>query len=345
MKTKILFSTICALLLSLKCSAAINLSTIAPGGDALSSSVATELLGKVYMHHKSLLSNAEVTVFDAQTSERFTSSGNTMRTILLCSVKHENLPTEYYAVTFKGNEIADGTLLGHYGDAMILQLKIPRDELVYQPSPTINFEFSGDTIKALRTYSFFTTARGGRWFQKDGTIYNCFVVSSDGTINQVEPLATAIRTDGDANYLSKDHRLPTKSQEEGEYFPIGMTVLYWAQKPASYTLNTAELNNTASGMMSIVEQYDEDAPMTPETQSVMEFAKWSFNLGMRHSSEFLTWVANNPEQEQFSHFLQAVATENENNELNWLKENVNALKDKKARKWWEKWIKTNIITQ
>ncbi len=342
MKTKILFPTICALLLSLKCSAAINLSTIAPGGDALSGSVATELLGKVYMHHRSLLSNAEVTVFDAQTSERFTSNGNITQTILLCSVKHENLPTEYYAVTFKGNEIADGTLLGHYGDAMILQLKIPRDELVYQPSPTINFEFSGDTIKALRTYSFFTTARGGRWFNKDGTICNPFVVSSEGTINQIAPVATAVRTDGDANYLSKDHKQPVRTMTEGEYFPIGMSVLHWEQKPASHTLNTAELNKTASGMMSIVEQYDENAPMTPETQSVMEFAKWSFNLGMRHSSEFLTWIANNPEQEQFSHFLQAVVTENENNELTWFNENVNALKDKKARKWWKKWIKNNL---
>ena len=82
--------------------------------------------------------------------------------------------------------------------------------------------------------------------------------------------------------------------------------------------------------------------MTPEKISVMEFAKWSFNLGMCHSNEFLTWIAKNPEQEQFTHFIQSVASENKNNELNWLKENVKKLKDKKARKWWEKWIKDNL---
>ena len=74
----------------------------------------------------------------------------------------------------------------------------------------------------------------------------------------------------------------------------------------------------------------------------MEFAKWSFNLGMRHSNEFLTWIAGNPDKEKFTHFIQAVASENENNELVWLKECVKKLKDKKARKWWNKWIKENL---
>lgn len=344
MKTKILFPTICALLLSLKCSAAINLSTIAPGGDALSSSVATELLGKVYMHHQSLLSNAEVTVFDAQTSERFTSSGNTMRTILLCSVKHENLPTEYYAVTFKGNEIADGTLLGHDGDSEILKLIFPHDEMVYQPSPNISFEFSGDTIKVLRTYNFFTTAKGGNWFYKEGTICNPFVVSSSGKIEQLHPTTSAIRTDGDANYLSKDHKQPTRSMTEGEYFPIGMSVLTMAQTPASNSTTPKELNKEANKIAKIVEQYKEkgdDPPENPETLSVIEFAVWSFNLGMRNSTEFLTWVAKNP-KEDLSKFFIVVASQNDSNELQWLKDNVKKLKDKKARKWWEKWIKNNL---
>ena len=259
-------------------------------------------------------------------------------------MKHEKLPTEYYAVTFNGNNIIDGVLLGHDGDSEILKLKFPHDEMVYRPSPKISFEFSGDTIKALRTYQFFTTARGGRWFNKEGTICSPFVVSSGGTVHQLAPKATAIREDGDANYLSKDHKPPTRSKTDGEFFPFGMNVLFMTQTPACFSLDMEKLNNNAQRMMQIVEKYDEDAPQIPETMSVMEFAKWSFNLGMRHSSEFLTWIANNPEQEQFSHFLQAVASENENNELNWLKENVNDLKDTKARQWWEKWIETNIIT-
>lgn len=342
MKTKLLLSTLCAVVLSFTCSGVINPSSIALSEMPLSNAVTTELLGKVYMHHKSLLSNAEVKVFDFQTSERFTSEGNIMRTILLCSVKHEKLPTEYYAVTFNGSNITDGTLLGHDGDSEILKLKFPNDEMVYKPNPSINFEFKGDTIKVLRTYRFFSTARGGRWFEKEGTICNPFVVSSGGTIYQLSPTATAVREDGDANYLSEDHKQPTFSNTDGEFFPIGMNVLTWAQTPSSCQLDVNKLNETAVGMMKIVNKYGEDAPMTPETISVMEFAKWGFNLGMCHSNEFLTWIANNPKQEQFTHFIQSVASENKNNELNWLKESVKSLKDKKARKWWEKWIKENL---
>ena len=341
MKTKLLLSALCAVLLPFTCLGVINPSSLTMSESPLSNSVATELLGKVFMHHPSLLSNAEVKIIDTQSSERFTSKGNSIRTIVICSVKHSKL-IEYYAITFNGNNIADGTFLGHYGDSEILTIKYPRDELVYKPSHEISFDFNGDTIKVLRTYNFFSTARGGKWFHKKGTICNPFVVSSGGTITKLAPKATAIREDGDANYLSKNHQLPTRSKDNGEFFPIGMNVLTWAQTPASCQLDVNKLNETAVGMMKIVNKYGEDAPMTPETISAMEFAKWSFNLGMCHSNEFLTWIAKNPEQEQFTHFIQSVSSYNKNNELNWLKENVKKLKDKKARKWWEKWIKDNL---
>jgi len=345
MKTKLILSAISALLLPLTCSGATKLSTLTPSDNPLSSTVATELLSRAYMHHSSLLSNAEVKVFDMQTSERFTSGGNIMRTILLCSVKHEKLPTEYYAVTFNGNDIVDGTLLGHDGDSEILKLKFPRDEMLYQPKPGIDFEFNGDTIKALRTYRFFSTARGGRWFNKDGTICNPFVISSGGTIKKLSPSATAIREDGDANYLSEDHKLPTRSKDKGEFYPLGMTVLFMTQTPVSYPLDIDELNKKAGDMMKIAEQYKEmsegKTPETPETQSVMEFAKWSFNLGMRNSNEMLTWIAQNPNK-ALSRFFLVCTSETDNNESEWVKEKSKLLKDKKARKWWEKWIKENL---
>jgi hypothetical protein len=341
MKTKLL-SVLCTLLLPLTSTGAINPFSLTISNNPLSSTVATELLGKVYMHHQSLLNNSEVKIIDVQTSERFTSSGNILRTILICSVNNDKLPNEYYAITFNGKDIVDGVMLGHNGDSKILTIKIPRDEVIYRPSPEISFDFNGDTIKVFRTYSFFTTAKGGNWFIKEGTICNHFIVSSGGTIKQLAPTATAIREDGDANYLSKDHKQPTRSKAEGEFFPFGMSVLLVEQSPVSNPLNIEQLNNNASSMIQIIEKYNGNAPETPETLSVMEFAKWSFNLGMRHSNEFLTWIAKNSQKEHFTHFIQAVASDNENNELEWLKENVKNLKDKKARKWWEKWIKNNL---
>ena len=349
MKTKVLLSATFSLLLSLTSSAAINLAALAPDDKPLSKSQATELLSTIYLHNTSLLANAEVKIFDVQTSERFTSSGTFIRTILLCSVEHKNLPTEYYAVTFSGNNIVDGALLGHNGDAKILEIKVPKDELIYKSNPEINFEFSGDTIKALRKYRFYTTARGGNWFNKDGTICNPFVVSSSGKIKQLTPTATAIRRDGDANYLSKNHKMATTTETDGEFFPLGMHVLTMAQTPISEQLDVEKLNNEAGEMMRIADQYKgiykdkgEDPPENPETMSVMEFAKWSFNQGMRHNNDFLTWIAKNPKKEQFTRFIYAYASEDENNEIEWLKENVKNLKDKKVRKWWEKWIKENL---
>lgn len=343
MKTKVLLSATFSLLLSLTCSAAINLAALTPSDAPLSESQATELMKACYLHNPSLLADAKVKIFDVQTSERFTSDGTYIRTIFLCSVEHKNLPTEYYAVTFNGNTIVDGALLGHNGDAKILEIKVPRDELIYRSDPEINFEFSGDTIKALRKYDFFTTARGGNWFNKNGTICNPFVVSSSGKIKQLNPTATAIRRDGDANYLSKNHKLATTSETDGEFFPIGMNVLRMAQAPVSEQLDVEKLNNEAGEMMRIAKQYEqENAPETPESLSVMEFAKWSFNRGMRHSNEFLTWLAKNTQKEQLTRLICAFASENENNEIEWIEENVKNLKDKKARKWWENWIKENL---
>ena len=56
---------------------------------------------------------------------------------------------------------------------------------------------------------------------------------------------------------------------------------------------------------------------------------------LRHSEEFLTWIANNKDIENFSLFINAVVSENENKELEWITENVKKLKDGNVRKLWE----------
>lgn len=335
---KNIISTFCAILMPLLCSAAVNLLSLTAKPGIINYSVAKNLLPVAYLHNPQLLPQATVEIIKSETCGKAKA--------IICSVTHDDIATEYYLVTIstKHGMVVDGAMLGHNGDSEILKMKFPHDEMVYQPSPNISFEFSGDTIKVLRTYNFFTTAKGGNWFYKEGTICNPFVVSSSGKIEQLHPTTSAIRTDGDANYLSKDHKQPTRSMTEGEYFPIGMSVLTMAQTPASNSTTPKELNKDANKIAKIVEQYKEkggDPPENPETLSVIEFAVWSFNLGMRNSTEFLTWVAKNP-KEDLSKFFIVVASQNDSNELQWLKDNVKKLKDKKARKWWEKWIKNNI---
>ena len=98
-------------------------------------------------------------------------------------------------------------------------------------------------------------------------------------------------------------------------------------------------------MMEIVEQFDDDEVDTesPTILSVLEFAKWSFNLGMRNGEDFLTWISQNPDTETLTYFIQAVIGENENKELEWLTEKINNLQDDNARNWWQKWMKENIV--
>lgn len=337
MKTIKSLATIAAIVMPFCSFGAIDLLSIVNKTGPLNSVFADDMLGYCYLHNPQVLKNSEVNV-----DKIWKINGNT---VFLCEVKNKTLPTEHYITTI-GNKhglVVDGAMIGQNGDSKILKIVVPRDEMLYQPQMNITFEVCGDTIKAKRSYDFFSTARGGRTISKSGTIYNCFVINDDGKILQLPPTATAIETIGDANYLSENHKLPTSSTTKGEFFPLGMAVLTMAQRPASMELDMEQLNNNlATHMRQLIDKHGENAKETPETLSVMEFAIWSFNLGMRHSNEFLSWIAMNPNKEMFSHFIAAFVSDNPNGEAEWLKENVNQLKDKKARKWWLKWIKNNL---
>lgn len=340
MRTKLLLSSICAIVLPLNCFGAVDLSSLEPKEDPVSNDVAEELLSKAYMHHPSLLKNSNVWLTAAYEVERLKTSKSGSRsedltTAMVCMAKHKNVPTEYYIITVQDDKVIDGALVGYNGDATILEMRFANDEIRYKPDLKINFEFAGDTVKVIREYQFFSTARGGAWFNKDGIIYNPFVIKKDGTIEQVPPTAIALRGDGDANYLSENRSPTTYHTTSGEFYPLGMKVLTMSQTPACQPLNMEELNKEAGEMMAVAAEVDDNDTDNPTAQSVIEFAKWSFNLGMRHSEEFLTWIANNQDKENFSLLINAVVSENKSKELEWITENVKKLKDDNARKLWE----------
>lgn len=340
MRTRILLFTLCAIWLPITCWGQASLSSLEPSEDPVSQEVAKALLSKAWMHHTSLLEGSKVWLtaafeIDRTTKKKDGTHAGAVTTAMVCMARHKSLPTEYYLVTVQDNKVVDGAMVGHNGDASLLEMKFHNDEIRYKPDMKIDFEFIRDTVKVKREYRFFSTARGGAWFNKDGTIYNPFVIAKDGTIKQATPIATAMREDGDANYLSENRKPTTYSTATGEFYPLGMKVLQMSQAPACQPLNMEMLNQQAGAMLRIMEECGEDAPESPTTLSVIEFAKWSFNLGMRHSDEFLTWIANNRDTEKFSLFIDAVVSENENKELEWITENVKKLKDGNVRKLWE----------
>ena len=71
MRTKFLLLSLCAIILPLSCIGQVSLSNLVPSEDPVSNEVAKALLSKAYMHHPSLLSNAEVKIIDSQTDRSF----------------------------------------------------------------------------------------------------------------------------------------------------------------------------------------------------------------------------------------------------------------------------------
>jgi len=337
MNMKKLNAVIFAIILPLSSFAAIDLLSIISQTGPIDSHLAQNLLSTCYMHNPQQLTQATTNVDELKQI-----NGNT---VFLCSVKYKSLPTEYYLTTISNRHglVVDGALLGYNGDSKILILEHPNDEMVYQPTPELNFEYNSDTVKVIRKYIYFSTMRGGKTFEKKGTIIMPFVIGSDGKINKLQPNTFAIQTTGDANYLSTDREPTVTTTSIGEFYPPGMQVLSIAQQPASTRLDINNLNEIAEQKSQLIEQYGENAKENSETLSIMEFARWTFNQGMLHSNDFLTWIANNPKEQHLTQFIDACASDNTNGELQWIKDKVKSLKDKKARKWWQKWIKKHNL--
>ncbi len=314
----------------------VGLGAAAPASETPTSEQAHELLGKVYLHNLSTLDKARVAI--VQSSPVCDGSiGLTIYTVQL-----PDQPTEYYAVAQGANgKVVDGAMLGHMGDALCLALpEDHRGEVRYEPGKDLTVAIAGDSVKVTRTYDFYSTQLGGNYFHKQGEIICGFVARPDGMLERIAPVATAVEKRGSANYLDPDRPKDTYTNTKGEYFGLGMSAMRVAQMPLSEELDMTALNAFAGMLHEVIERNGEHAKENSETMSVVEFARWSTNMGLRNGAEYLTWIARHPDDEKFTRFIQVCVEENECDELAWLKQQVKALKDKKARKWWEKWLKS-----
>ena len=301
---------------------------------------ATRALRHVFMHNTNFLDSMTIEVLQQQ-------QHGDVDVLLLSLHAHPNLDfnTEYYAVTLDtlGN-VVDGTLLGYQGDAINLKLPHVPDDMVFQPDMSVKCHIKNDTIEVKRTYEFYTSSRGGRYLQKNGNIICSFLVTPSGLLTRLPVQCYARETTGDANYLSKDHQLPVSRSTTGEFYSLGMEIMELAQAPISVTPDFNNWDSLAQRMMEIIERYGENAPKNSETLNVMEFARWMTIAALRNGNDFLTWMQANASNEHLSHFLEATLQEGETGEAQWLQERVNALKNKKVRKWWQKWMKTHAIS-
>ena len=335
---KILIMTTVAVLSAANAFAAIDIQSLKVD-EKIPAKTSHQMLDRVLLHNPAVLDTVNVEISDIQHRDRFS--------VVFSFVGRGNngFPTEVYAVTVdkKGNFV-DGALLGIIGDVQCLVID-RNPEMRYQPSTTITYDLIGDTIKVKRTYTFFSTLRGGYPYEKDGTIYNQFLVGNDGVLHQLSPVATAIEKRG-----SRPSGLPKEPDEEkivnnvtvntveGEYDGIGMQVLMMMQTPVS-AFDVTKVNNLAKWADKTEDELTEKEVNSTAANNVMQMELRGSALCLRHADVALPWMATHENEDLMADNLLWLAEAYPEMYLDWLKQAVTGLKDKNARKWWQKQLK------
>ena len=335
---KILIMATVAVLSAANAFAAIDIQSLKVD-EKIPAKASHQLLDKVLLHNPAVLDTVNVEISDIQHRDRFS--------VVFSFVGRGNngFPTEVYAVTVdkKGNFV-DGALLGIIGDVQCLVID-RNPEMRYQPSTTITYDLIGDTIKVKRTYTFWSTLKGGYPYEKDGTIYNQFLVGNDGKLQQMSPIATAIEKRGNRPAglpTPPDGKVeldvPTVNTVKGEYDGIGMNVLMMMQTPVS-AFDVTAVNNLAMWADRTEDELTEKDAKTTAAANVMQMELKGSALCLRHADAALPWIATHEKEDLMADNLLWLAEAYPEMYLDWLKHAVNGLKDKNARKWWQKQLK------
>ena len=300
--------------------------------EPLPAATAHQLLDKVLLHNPAVLDTVKAEVSDVQFRDRFN--------VVFAYVGRGNngFSTEIYVVTVdKKGEFIDGAMLGIMGDVRCLVIdRAPG--MQYKPSTTIAYDLVGDTVKVKRTYAFFTTELGGRYMHKDGEIFNTFILRANGTLMQQPAYTTAIMQEGHAPLPGKEE-LPTRTATTGEFDGYGMKVLQLMQLPVS-AFDMDRVNGLVMWADKMSDQLTARDAKSTTAFNVNEVPYWATALCLRHADESLPWLAAHPDNDLMADCLVSEAQDDDDTQA-WLTQCVKNLKDKKARKWWQKELKKN----
>ena len=280
---------------------------------------AKQVLDGLFMHHPSYLDELSVEVFKIQ------KRSNMNVALLYVGRQQDYFDTEMYAITYdpKWNRI-DGAFLGYSGDALLLiPTNLPAD-MVYEPDLDLNFSMRGDTLKMEREYKLYSK-NGGK--SEEGIIMSRFLLRKDGRLHQWPIDVRPKRTNGNI---------------EGTFDFVGSSIMRIIQYPIATVPNFDDWNEVAKIGIDIASKYGENPPQNLETQRNEDFAKWVANAGIRNGKDFFSWVSLNYKKQVLTYFVRDAINKSGMKEGDWLKEQVKACKDKKARKWWENWMKKEV---
>ncbi len=312
--------------------ASVNLESYMGGDGVMDKADAKQVLGPVYLHHIDQLDKVDTEV------AKLVKLSDKNIAIVYVGRLEDNYSTEIYTLILdKQWNFVDGALLGYEGDPVLMEIAAPQNDVAYRTDDTQTYKIHGDTIKVMRTYQFCSTAKGGDYFIKEGTVVSSLLIRKDGQLSPLPVEATAVMTEGDANYLSEQHKEPTKTTTKGEFDGYGMNMMRISQTPVSMKLDMAKLNKDAASVKNARKNSSDKRVHIKAALS----ARWIVNTGLREGGDFLTWIAQHPQEENFTPLLLEALRDSGMGEAEWLQQQVDALKDKKARKWWQTWMTEN----
>ena len=124
----------------------------------------------------------------------------------------------------------------------------------------------------------------------------------------------------------------------GEYDGIGMDVLMMMQTPVS-AFDVTRVNNLAKWADRTEDELTEKDAKSTAANNVFQMELRGSALCLRHADVALPWIATHEDEDLMADNLLWLAEEAPDMYKDWLKQAVNGLKDKKARKWWQKKLK------
>ena len=297
---------------------------------------ASFLQGVVYATPE-MLDRAEVKISDLKTL----SLGETRFVRARIDVKYDKQDKRFdetYVVTYKQEPgIIDGMLAFHQQDMIYCDGKgfMPRD-MNYQFHPkTASIDLNDTGFDVKRQYEAGMGQNGGPVLSEEGTVTSHYVFDNDGHIvSAEEPLTYQIKHIEQPNASipgrSFEETRPrvTENDKPSMLGGAGLAIFNFFTQPVSLQNDgwLTELNKRVGG----------DPPAIKE-QMHNAYMHWEQNMMYRDATLWLNWLKANNNTQIYQDF-QTLLGEDEQF-AQWVKDQAAALKDKKARKWWQKALK------
>lgn len=257
--------------------------------------------------------------------------------------KQDKRADETYVVTYKQEPgIIDGMLAFHDQDMVYCDGRgfMPRDMDYRFHSGAASVIRLGEKFDVKRQYEAGMGQRGGPLFSEEGTVIRHYTFDNDGHIVPTEePITYQIKHIEKPNASIPDRSFEetrprvTENNEPSMLGGPGVAIINFFTQPVSRQ-NDEWLTdvNFAVGLV-----MQDGFPQVTKEQMHNAFMRWEQNMMYRDATLWFKWLKENNTMQLYQDF-QTLLDEDEQF-AGWVKEQVNALKDKKARKWWQKALK------